>query len=222
MAFYLVLPEQATMDAVTFTELLGQEKASAILRANDQRKAALAMEAAIRGGFSIIEFTLTTPGVYELIQDFSRRDGVVVGAGTVLDEEQARKAVEAGAVYLVSPVMDEAVIRAATDLGVASMPGTHTATEMFQAHRAGAELCKLFPAPANGPDYVKSILAPLPFLKIVPTNGVDHLNAGAWLAAGAFGVGFVATLFEPGFINDSRWDDIEERARLCVEACQST
>jgi 2-dehydro-3-deoxyphosphogluconate aldolase/(4S)-4-hydroxy-2-oxoglutarate aldolase len=209
------------MDARTFTELMGHEKASAILRTNDQEKAALAMEAAIRGGFKIIEFTLTIPGAFELIQDFAKRGDVVVGAGTVLDEEQARKSVEAGAVYLVSPVMDPAVIRTASDLGVASMPGTHTATEMFEAHRVGATLCKLFPAPANGPVYLRSLLAPLPFLKVVPTNGVDHHNAAEWIAAGAFGVGFVATLFEPDFIAGSRWDDIEQRARDCVNASQS-
>jgi len=89
------------------------------------------------------------------------------------------------------------VIRSANELGVASMPGTHTATEMLLAHQAGATFCKLFPAPASGPAYIKAILGPLPFLKIVPTSGVDHYNAAEWIAAGAYGVGFVAPLFEP-------------------------
>lgn len=209
------------MNVQSFTKLLGREKASAILRTDDQENAALAMDAAIRAGFRIIEFTLTIPGAYELIQDFSGREGVVVGAGTVLEPEQAERSVAAGAVYLVSPVVDPEVIAAARHLGVASMPGTHTATEMLTAHRAGATFCKLFPAPAGGPAYVKSILGPMPFLKIVPTNGIDHHNAAEWLRAGAFGAGFVTSLFEPAFLADQRWDDIEQRARDCLRAIQS-
>jgi 2-dehydro-3-deoxyphosphogluconate aldolase/(4S)-4-hydroxy-2-oxoglutarate aldolase len=207
------------MNPAQFAALLAREKASAIIRTDNQEKAALAMEAAIRGGFKVIEFTLTVPGAYELIEDFSRREGLVVGAGTVLEEDQARRSVDAGARFLVSAVTDVSVIRVAGELGVASMPGTQTATEMLQAHRAGATLCKLFPAPGTGPAYVKAILGPLPFLKIVPTNGVDHRNAGAWFAAGVHAVGFVATLFEPAFIAEQRWDELEQRARDCLAAC---
>ncbi len=203
-----------------FVEQLGRDKASAILRTNDQEKAARAMEAAIRGGFRIIEFTLTIPGVYELVRDFSGREGLIVGTGTVMDAEQARLSVEAGARFLVSPVVDVNVIGAAVELGVACMPGTHTPTEMLLAHRAGAQLCKLFPCPHGGPDWVRAVLAPMPFLKIVPTNGVDQHNASKWIAAGAFAVGFVAPLFAPADIAAGNWDAIEERARQCVKAVQ--
>ena len=112
----------------TIVEKIGRAKASAILRTNNQEKAAQAMEAAIRGGFSIIEFTLTIPGIFDLVQDFSRRKGLVVGTGTVMDVAQAQRSVDAGARFLVSPVVDETVIVAANELGVASMPGTHTPT----------------------------------------------------------------------------------------------
>jgi len=204
-----------------FVEKLGSEKASAILRTSDQEKAARAMDAAIRGGFRIIEFTLTIPGVYELVQDYARREDLVVGTGTVMDTDEARQSVESGARFLVSPVVDEAVITAAGELGVACMPGTHTPTEMLRAHRAGAQLCKLFPSPHGGPDWVRAVLAPMPWLKIVPTNGVDQHNAGAWLKAGAFAVGFVAPLFAPADIAAGRWDAIEERAAQCVAACRA-
>jgi len=203
-----------------FVEQFGQIKASAILRTDDQEKAALAMDAAIRGGFSIIEFTLTIPGVFDLVRDFSRREGLVVGTGTVMTAEQAQQSVDAGARFLVSPVVDEAVIGAANELGVASMPGTHTPTEMLRAHRAGAQLCKLFPCPHGGPDWVRSVLGPMPFLKIVPTNGVDQHNAGDWITAGAFAVGYVAPLFVPADIAAGHWDAIEERARQCLRAVQ--
>lgn len=204
-----------------FISLVQKEKGSAILRTDNQQKAALAMEAAIRGGFKIVEFTLTIPGAFELIKEFAARGDVVVGAGTVLNTHEAKKAVDAGAQFLVSPVVDESVIRAATEMGVASFPGTHTATEMLNAHNFGATFCKLFPAPAGGPAYMKAILGPLPFLRIVPTNGADQHNAGEWIKAGAFAVGFVAPLFEPGFIANSDWDAIEERARQCLLALRS-
>jgi len=204
-----------------FLDRFGQEKASAILRCNNTEKAALAMEAAIRGGFSIIEFTLTIPGVYDLVRDFSQRKGLLVGTGTVMDERQAQQSVEAGACFLVSPVVDEAVISAAAQLDVACMPGTHTPTEMLRAHRAGAQLCKLFPAPAGGPLWVRSVLAPMPYLKIVPTNGVDEHNAAEWIAAGAYALGFVAPLFVAADIEAGRWDLIEARAQRCLAACEN-
>ncbi len=206
------------MTAEAFVEQFGRLKASAILRTNDQQKAALAMEAAIRGGFRIIEFTLTIPGAYELVQEYSRREGLIVGTGTVMTPEEARLSVEAGAQFIVSPVMDKAVIHAATDLGVASMPGTHTPTEMLQAQRAGAQLCKLFPAPHGGPAWVRAVLGPMPDLKIVPTNGVDEHNAAEWIAAGAYAVGYVATLFVPHDIARGDWDAIEARSRRCIAA----
>ena len=207
------------MQSKEFVHALGQARASAILR-TDQADAALhAMEAAARGGFRICEFTLTIPDVYDLIAEFSRRyPHIVVGAGTVLSVEEAEKAVEAGARFLVSPVTDEAVIEAAGRLGVAAMPGTHTPTEMLRAHRAGAVLQKLFPAPGIGPDFVKACLGPMPFLNIVPTHGVTEENAAAWLQAGAHAIGFVAPLFDPSLMAERDFAGIEARARQLLAA----
>lgn len=204
-----------------FLQHLGQTRASAILRTDDAAAAEKAMEAAVRGGFTICEFTLTVPDVYELIADFSKRHpDVVFGAGTVLTIEEAEKAVEAGARFLVSPVTDEEVIEAAGRLGVAAMPGTHTPTEMLRAYRAGAGLQKLFPAPGIGPDFVKACLGPMPFLNIVPTHGVTEANAADWLDAGAHAIGFVAPLFDPQLVAAGDSDGIEERARRLLAAIQ--
>jgi 2-dehydro-3-deoxyphosphogluconate aldolase/(4S)-4-hydroxy-2-oxoglutarate aldolase len=207
-------------DMSGFVEQFRKIKASAILRTDSQEKAALAMEAAIRGGFTVVEFTLTIPGAYELVEEFSKREGLIVGTGTVMDAKQAQLSVEAGARFLVSPVVDENVIFAANELGVASMPGTHTPTEMLRAHRAGAQMCKLFPSPSGGPDWVRSVLGPMPYLNIVPTNGVDEHNAADWIKAGSFAVGFVAPLFVASDIAEQRWDAIEQRARRCIAAVQ--
>ena len=199
-----------------FVELLGRTKASAILRTSIEEAAAPAMEAAVRGGFRIVEFTLNTPGALARIGEFAHRSDLVVGAGTVLTVDDARSAVERGAQFLVSPVVDRDVIRAAAELEVAMMPGTHTPTEMLLAHRLGAPLQKLFPAPGLGPDYVRACLGPLPFLRIVPTSGVSADNAAAYLEAGAHAVGFVGPLFEAADLKAGRFERIEERARTLL------
>jgi Entner-Doudoroff aldolase len=203
-----------------FVTFFGARRASAILRTTIADAAKPAMEAALVGGFEVIEFTLTTPGALDLIGEFSRRPGIVVGAGTVLTDDDARLAVEAGARFLVSPVVDETVIDAAKTLDVAMMPGTHTPTEMLRAHRAGAQLQKLFPAPGIGAPYVKACMGPMPFLRIVPTSGVNESNAATYFESGAFAVGFVAPLFDPDDMAAGRFDRIEQRARTLLEAVQ--
>lgn len=206
------------MNAAAFVQRFQQERASAILRTHHQDSACKAMEAALRGGFRILEFTLSVPGAVELIQEFSRKPGVVVGAGTVLTVEEVDQVIAAGARFVVSPVMDVAVIQRAKDHDVASMPGTSTPTEMLQAHRAGASLQKLFPEVGTGPAWVKQTLGPLPFLKIVPTSGVTLANAASYLQAGAFAVGFVNSLFVPEDIKAGAYERIEERARAMLAA----
>ncbi len=201
-----------------FVQAFHEAKASAILRTDDPQAVRPAMDAAIKGGFRVIEFTLTCPDVYDHLAAYAQRDDVILGAGTVLTVEQARRAVDAGARCLVSPVMDIEIIEEANRLGVAVMPGCHTATEMHAAHRAGAQLVKLFPAPGSGPTYVKSLLAPLPFLKIVPTNGVHENNAESYLKAGAYALGFTTALFDPNDMASHRFEKIEARAGKLLDA----
>jgi Entner-Doudoroff aldolase len=201
-----------------FLAFLKRHRASAILRTSIPEAVEPAMEAAVRGGFRVIEFTLTTPDALGSIERFSARDDLVVGAGTVLDVSAVDDAVRAGARFIVSPVVDPAVIERAVELDVAAMPGTHTPTEMLRAWRSGAVLQKVFPAPAGGPAYARACLGPMPFLRLVPTSGVDRDNARDWLAAGAWAVGFVAPLFDAGDLAAGRFDEIERRARDLLAA----
>ena len=201
-----------------FVRFLGEERASAILRTPHGERAIPAMEAAARAGFRVLEFTLTIPGALDAIAAFAGRPGIAVGAGTVLTREDARAAYSAGARFLVSPVVDEEVIAAAAELGIASIPGCATPTEMLRARRAGAPLVKLFPAPADVAAWVRTVLGPLPDLRIVPTNGVDAGNAAQVLAAGAHAIGFVAPLFDAAEVAAGRYDRIEERARDLLHA----
>ena len=200
-----------------FLSELRAARATAILRPPLADAAAPAMDAAIRGGFRIIEFTLNTPGALDLIREFSRRPDVIVGAGTVLSAAEAHAAVAAGARYLVSPVVEESVIAAALELKVAVMPGCATPTEMLRAHRLGAPLQKLFPQCETGPAWVSQTLGPLPFLRIVPTSGVHLNNCAAYLKAGAFAVGFVASLFDGNDLMNGAFDRVEERASRMLE-----
>ncbi len=207
----------AELSPAAFCELFHARGASAIIRTDSADKARRAMDAAVRGGFTICEFTLTTPGALELIREFAARPGLTIGAGTVLTAREAAAAAEAGARFLVSPVVDEPVIAEAARMGVAMMPGCSTPTEMLRAHRAGAPLQKLFPAP-TGPTWVTQTLGPLPFLRIVPTSGVTLENVAAYLKAGSFAVGFVSSLFAAEDMAAGAWERIEDRARAMIAA----
>ena len=192
-------------------------KISAIVRTDDQSVAEQAMAAAVEGGFRVIEFTLNTPGALELITQFRSMDeSLLVGAGTVMTPQAAKEAVNAGAQFIVSPVCDSAVIREAGEMGVVSIPGTQTPTEMQNAHEAGADFVKLFPAPTNVAEYIRYILGPQPHLKIFPTSGVNLDNMLEVLEAGAAGVGFVGPLFDPQSMRNRNFDDIRERAEKIV------
>ena len=200
----------------TVVESILQHRAGAIIRTNDQQLAADAMQAAVDGGFRLIEFTWTTPGACELIASFAKKPGLLVGAGTVLTVQQARAAVDAGAGFLVSPVLDPKIIDEAHALGAAAIPGTFTATEMQNAHIAGADFVKLFPSPARLPEYISAICGPLPHLRIYPTHGVTLDNVLDVLKAGAAGVGFVRSLFEPDWMSARDFDAIRRRAQEII------
>ncbi|MCP4593201.1 MAG: bifunctional 4-hydroxy-2-oxoglutarate aldolase/2-dehydro-3-deoxy-phosphogluconate aldolase [bacterium] len=189
-----------------------RRRIGAIVRATEEGLAADAAAAAVAGGVRIVEFTLTTPNALELIAQSSADARLLVGAGTVMSVSQARAAVDAGASFLVSPVCDPAVIAEACALDVVSIPGTFTATEMNTAHRCGADFVKLFPAPADVAEYVRSILGPMPYLSIFPTNGVTVDNFVSVLRAGAAGVAFTGALFTPEDMDARRFDVIEKRA----------
>src|SRR3954464_15823787 len=123
--------------------VIREARAIAILRTNDHATGREALGAAVRGGFRVLEVTLSTPGAIEMIGDLARDPRLLIGAGTVLTPDQARAAVRAGARFLVSPVLDVDVIAEANKLGSIVLPGCASPTELWQAHRAGAPLQKL-------------------------------------------------------------------------------
>jgi 2-dehydro-3-deoxyphosphogalactonate aldolase len=145
-------------------------------------------------------------------------DDCLVGAGTVLTAEQVRLCHDAGAQIIVSPNTDTGVITETLELGMQSLPGTATPSEAFRAIGAGATRIKIFPAAQVGFDGLKAWTAVVPReIGLIPVGGVDRSNIGAWLAAGATGLGIGSSLYRPGITVE----DLRQRAISLIEAVQS-
>jgi 2-dehydro-3-deoxyphosphogluconate aldolase/(4S)-4-hydroxy-2-oxoglutarate aldolase len=163
-----------------------------IARLDSADEAYRVAEAAIDGGIRAVEVPLTVPGalgVIERLADKYGDQGIVVGAGTVLDAEAAYAAISAGARLLVSPQLNPKMIAAGNRYQAVTASGAFTPTEVVNTLEAGADIVKLFPAELGGPQYVKTILAPLPQAPIMPSGGVTPENVSAWFAAGVTAVG---------------------------------
>ena len=186
--------------------------------AKDLRAAAVALAA---GGVAAVEITLTTPGAREAITELASDKGMarcVVGAGTVLDEQAARDVLARGARFVVSPTLDRGVVRLCREQGVTCIPGAFTPTEMLEAWRAGAPVVKLFPASTGGPRYLREVLAPLPFLRVVPSGGVSLENAAEWVRAGAAAISVGSALVTPALVREAQWSELTARAREFVDS----
>ena len=169
------------------------------------------------GGVSVVEITLTTPGALAAIRELGDAPGSVVGAGTVLDERSAREVIAAGARFVVSPTLDPVVMRCCREGNVPCMPGALTPRELLEAARAGASHIKLFPASLVGPRYIREVLAPLPFLRLVPSGGVSLDNAADWIRAGAVAVSVGGALVSPSLVAEQAWDRLTARARALID-----
>lgn len=181
-----------------------------------------ACRAAVRGGLSVLEITLTTPGALDAIATLAREAGVVTGGGTVLTRDDARAVSDAGGRFALSPVFDPDVVDEAHRLGLLAVPGTATATEILAAHRHGARLVKVFPAAAlGGPAYVRAIRGPLPNIPLVPTNGITADTIRDYMAAGAVAVGVGGEVFPEGFTFE-HVESAARRIRRAMDAARAT
>ena len=173
------------------------------------------MTAAIEGGFKIVEFTLTTPGCLQHVADFRTKydKSVLVGCGTVMNTTDAQNALEAGADFLVTPVLLPEVIEYCASRYIVCIAGTATPTEAWNAYKLGAPIQKIFPGVAGGPQWVSAVSAALPMLRLNPTSGVDLDNAGDFLKGGASSVGLVGALFEPAAVAAGDWGRIYANAK---------
>ena len=198
----------------------------AVVRVSSADAAARVAEALREGGVTALEITVTVPDACAVIAGLVRRfgDEACVGVGTVLDVQTARDAVSAGARYVVSPVLRPDVVAECHRLGVPAMSGAYTPSEALAAHEAGADVVKIFPADTLGPGYLRSLLAPMPFLRLMPTGGVTPDNVGTWLAAGAVAAGLGGSLVDAEAVSLGDWGAITARARRAVDgvaACRT-
>ncbi len=198
-----------------------QHKVVAIIRGMPSTDAAAIAEALYKGGIRLVEITLNSPDALGVIAQLSDvyNNKMLIGAGTVLTAQEASDAISAGAEYIISPMLDADVIKTTLDKGKISIPGAYTPTEIVQAHRCGAHIIKVFPALSA--DYIKSVLAPLHHLKLMPTGGVDVSNIKEYQNAGAvaFGIGS-ALVNSKEKVTGTYLQKLEEKARQFVAAIQ--
>jgi 2-dehydro-3-deoxyphosphogluconate aldolase / (4S)-4-hydroxy-2-oxoglutarate aldolase len=192
----------------------------AIIRLKDAARLRGVVDALAAGGVRALEVTMTVPGAIDLIRELAPTlsSEFLLGAGTVVDAKTAAAVVDAGARFVVSPVFRPEVVRACHERGVPAMPGCFSPTEILAAHDCGADIIKVFPATALGPQFIKDVRAPLPQVKLMPTGGVSIENAGDWIRAGAAAVGVGSALLDAVAIESGRFEAISANARRIIDA----
>ena len=172
-------------------------------------------KALVAGGIRAVELTMSIPNALEAVRTIDRElgDKILLGVGTVIDDDTCRAAIDAGAKYIISPITRLSLVAAAHALDRPVMLGAYTPTEAQAAHEAGSDFVKIFPADTLGPSYIKSLLAPLPHLKIVPTGGGNLDTMEAYLAAGSAALGTGSALLKKEIIAGENWGELERLAK---------
>jgi len=187
----------------------------AVVRHADAAPLPRAIEALVEGGVNIAEVTLTVPGALEVLGAVkaSLGDRVVLGVGTVLDAAAAIAAIDAGAAFIVSPILNLEIIAVCKGRGIVVMSGCFTPTEVVAAWNAGADVIKVFPAECLGPIFFKALRGPLPEIRLMPTGGVDLNTARNFLEAGAVCLGVGSQLVDPKLLAAGDFAALTARAR---------
>jgi 2-dehydro-3-deoxyphosphogluconate aldolase/(4S)-4-hydroxy-2-oxoglutarate aldolase len=191
-----------------------------VLRARSAAQAHAVVQAMIAGGVTVVEVTMTVPGAVDLLKELKREYGakLLLGSGTVTKAKEAEATIEAGAEFVVSPSFHPDVVAATKKLGKLSIPGALTPTEVITAWNAGADYVKIFPCSAmGGASYLRSLLAPFPDLKLIPTGGVTLQSAEGFIRAGARALGVGGDLVDLAAIDNGTPELITEAARAYLK-----
>jgi 2-dehydro-3-deoxyphosphogluconate aldolase/(4S)-4-hydroxy-2-oxoglutarate aldolase len=191
-----------------------------VVRASSPQQALRAAEAVSAGGIPIVEITMTVPGAIDVIAQLAKtaRSQVLIGAGTVLDAETAKRCVGAGAEFLVSPGFDAETVAVAKKMDRLIMAGALTPTEVLAAWKAGSDFVKIFPCGSvGGAKYIKALKGPLPQVPMVPTGGINPTTAADFILAGAAALGIGGELVSKSALESGRVDEITQAARSYVE-----
>ncbi len=185
------------------------------LSKEDTFNIAMAYQAA---GLYTLEITMNTKGATKMIAQLNHEfPDLCIGAGTVCTLSELMDAIEAGAQFIVTPIINEEVIKKSVDLGIPIFPGAFTPSEIYKAWSLGATAIKVFPAAQLGPSYIKNILAPLNNIKLLPTGGISKENMKSFFDAGAIGVGMGSSLLNKKLIKEKDFDGLQEHLILIKE-----
>lgn len=208
------------MDREQGLEALRRTRIIVIVRGLEPEHMTNLAEALYDGGIRVMEVTLNSPGALKAIGDLQDKLGerMYVGAGTVLDTDDAERALAAGASFLVTPNMEEDVIRLAAARNVPIFPGAMTPTEVVKAWRAGATAVKLFPSASLGLGYIKELQGPLGHIPMIAVGGVKEDNIRQFMDAGCYAVGIGGSLVQLSDIRSGRLDLITDKARRLLAA----
>jgi len=195
----------------------------ASVRVSDPEKARFAAEVVNRAGIPIVEITMTIPGAIDLIAELARSEPeMIVGAGTVLDEETARRCVDAGARFLTSPGLVMEVLAWTLKNDVVVLPGAFSPTEVITAWKAGADFVKIFPcAQLGGDKYIRALKVPLPQVRLIASGGVNQQTAAGFILAGASAVGVGSELMPREALRTRQKEQIQELARRFLAMVRS-
>lgn len=191
-----------------------------VVRASNAKQAILGAEAVCAGGIPIVEITMTVPGAIDVIAQLANTVGesVLVGAGTVLDAETARKCIAAGAQFVVSPGFDRETVEVVKGEGKLMMAGALTPTEIIAAWKSGADFVKVFPCGSvGGPKYIRALRGPFPQVPFVPTGGVNLETAGEFIRAGAAALGVGGELVPAEALKAGNAEPITANARKFLD-----
>jgi 2-dehydro-3-deoxyphosphogluconate aldolase/(4S)-4-hydroxy-2-oxoglutarate aldolase len=188
------------------------------------------MQACAAGGARVVEFTNRgnfAPEVFKELSRYVDQEGpeVILGVGSVIDEPTAAMYIAYGANFVVGPVLNEAVARLCNRRKVAYSPGCGSASEISYAEELGVEIVKIFPGDAaGGPDFVKSVLGPCPWTRIIPTGGVDATEESikAWFEAGVAAVGMGSKLIRKDLVAAGDWEEITAKVRQVLQWIRDT
>lgn len=204
----------------TTVEILERVGLIPVLRARNAGQAHAVVQAMIAGGVTVVEVTMTVPGALDVLKELKSEYGakLLLGSGTVTTAAEAEATIHAGAEFVVSPSLHPEVIAVTKGKGKVSIPGALTPTEVITAWRAGADYVKVFPCSAmGGASYLKSLLAPFPDLKLIPTGGVTLQTAESFLRAGARALGVGSDLVNLAAIDAGTPEVITETARAYLK-----
>jgi 2-dehydro-3-deoxyphosphogluconate aldolase/(4S)-4-hydroxy-2-oxoglutarate aldolase len=190
----------------------------AVVRAQSEHQVLPLAEALLAGGIIAVEITMTTPNAIAAIRAAKQRLGpqALLGVGTVLDVSTCQQALEAGAEFIVSPILRPELVPVAHAGNRPVMLGAYTPTEAQIAYEAAADFVKIFPADSLGPNYIKALRAPLPHLRIVPTGGIELSNAEQFLHAGCAALGVGSSLVSSAILRDAKWPELTALAAQWV------